>query len=231
MIKKHTAVYIFFGIVACADILSGQFFPELRYFTKPLLMPLLMLAYYMEVKPLSLFSRILLSGLFFSWVGDVLLMLESLNGSFFIGGLLSFLTAHLMYIRYFVKTKSLNESYLKSRPIMLLAIAAYVIELMYILWPYLGEMKVPVLIYGSVIGIMLALALWQIGKLDKKAATLFTAGAAFFVLSDSLLAINKFRSQFSYAGMAIMFTYCLAQYLIARGSARHLENSTTTVND
>lgn len=231
MIKKHTAVYIFFGIVACADIISGQFFPELRYFTKPLLMPLLMLAYYMEVKPLGLFSRILLSGLFFSWVGDVLLMLESLSGSFFIGGLLSFLTAHLMYISYFAKTKSPNDSFLKSRPVMLLAIVAYVIELMYILWPYLGEMKLPVLIYGSVIGLMLAFALWQIGKLDKKAAILFTAGAAFFVLSDSLLAINKFRSQFPYAGMAIMLTYCLAQYLIARGSARHLENPDTTVND
>jgi uncharacterized membrane protein YhhN len=231
MIKKHTVVYIFFGIVALLDILSGQFFPDLRYYTKPLLMPLLMLAYYMEVRPLGIFSRILLSGLFFSWVGDVLLMLESVNGSFFIGGLLSFLTAHLMYIRYFTKTNSNDESYLKRRPIMLLVIVAYVIELMYILWPYLGEMKVPVLIYGSVIGIMLAFALWQIGKLERQAAILFTAGAAFFVLSDSLLAINKFRSQFPYAGMAIMFTYCLAQYLIARGSARHLETSAATVKD
>jgi uncharacterized membrane protein YhhN len=114
---------------------------------------------------------------------------------------------------------------------MLLAIIAYVIELMYILWPYLGEMKVPVLIYGSVIGVMLACALWQIGKLDKKAAILFAAGAAFFVLSDSLLAINKFRSSFNYAGIAIMLTYCLAQYLLTRGSARHLETTFTPVND
>jgi len=231
MIKKHTAVYLIFGMVAILDILNGQFFPDFRYFTKPLLMPLLMLAYYLEVRRLGIFSGILLIGLFFSWAGDILLMFESFNGFFFIGGLLSFLTAHLMYISYFSKTRSVNEPYLKSRPVMLLAIVAYVIELMYILWPYLGEMKVPVLIYGSVIGIMLALALWQIGKLDKKAAILFTAGAAFFVLSDSLLAINKFRSSFAYAGAAIMFTYCLAQYLLARGSARHLENSTTTVND
>ena len=231
MIKKHIAVYIVFGMVAILDIFSSQFFPDLRYFTKPLLMPLLMLGYYLEVKRLSIFSRIFLSGLFFSWVGDILLMLESLNGGFFIGGLLSFLTAHLMYIRYFFKTKTANEPYLKSRPVMLIVIVAYVIELMYILWPYLGEMKVPVLIYGSVIGVMLAFALWQIGKLDKKAASLFVAGAAFFVLSDSLLAINKFRSSFAYAGAAIMFTYCLAQYLLVRGSARHLENSTTTVND
>jgi uncharacterized membrane protein YhhN len=136
-----------------------------------------------------------------------------------------------MYIRYFSKTNSVNEPYLKSRPVMLIVIVAYVIELMYVLWPYLGEMKVPVLIYGSVIGVMLAFALWQIGKLDKKAACLFVAGASFFVLSDSLLAINKFRSSFSYAGIAIMLTYCLAQYLLARGSARHLQTSSTPVND
>ncbi len=231
MIKKHTAVYIVFGIVALLDILNGQFFPDFRYFTKPLLMPLLMLAYFLEVKQLGLFSRILLSVLFFSWVGDILLMFESINGVFFIGGLLSFLTAHLMYIRYFSKTNSVNEPYLKSRPVMLLAILAYVIELMYILWPYLGEMKVPVLIYGSVIGLMLSFALWQIGKLDKKAASLFVMGAAFFVLSDSLLAINKFRSSFAYAGTAIMFTYCLAQYFLVRGSARHLETLSTTVKE
>lgn len=231
MIKKHTAVYLVFGMVAILDILSGQFFPDFRYFTKPLLMPLLMLAYYLEVKRLGIFSVILLIGLFFSWAGDILLMFDSLNDFFFIGGLVSFLTAHLMYISYFSKTDSINEPYLKSRPVMLLAIVAYVIELMYILWPFLGGMKIPVLIYGSVIGLMLALAFWQIGKLDKKAASLFVMGASFFVLSDSLLAINKFRSSFVYAGAAIMFTYCLAQYLLVRGSARHLENSTTTVND
>lgn len=231
MIKKHTAVYIVFGMVAILDILGGQFFPDFRYVTKPLLMPLLMLAYYFEVKRLGLFSGILLIGLFFSWAGDILLMFESSNGFFFIGGLLSFLTAHLMYISYFSKTKSVNEPYLKSRPVMLLAIVAYVIELMYILWPYLGEMKVPVILYGSVIGLMLAFALWQIGKLDKKAASLFVMGASFFVLSDSLLAINKFRSSFAYAGAAIMFTYCLAQYLLARGSARHLETTSTPVNE
>jgi uncharacterized membrane protein YhhN len=228
MFKNHTIIYILFGLVALLDIISIEFFPGLRYFTKPLLMPLLMLAYFLEARPLGFFSIILLSGLFFSWLGDILLMLEELDGSLFIGGLVSFLTAHLLYIGYFAKTKSPRNSYLKSRPVMLLAVLAYIIELMYILWPTLGGMKIPVLIYGVVIGTMLSFALWQIGKLDKKAALLFCAGAAFFVLSDSLLAINKFHSQFSFAGMAIMFTYGLAQYLIVRGSARHLE--TTTIN-
>lgn len=224
-------VYILFGLVALLDIASITFFPGIRYFTKPLLMPLLMLGYYLEVKPLNTFSIILLWGLFFSWAGDVLLMMENYNGSFFIGGLVSFLTAHILYISYFAKTKSLQQPYLKSRPVMLLAVLAYIIELMYVLWPHLGGMKIPVIIYGIVIGTMLCFALWQIGKLDNKAAAFFTAGALFFVLSDSLLAINKFRGGFSYAGILIMLTYCLAQYLLARGSARHLKTlPETTAN-
>jgi uncharacterized membrane protein YhhN len=231
MIRQHTLVYLLFGLTAMLDIVCITLFPEIRFITKPLLMPLLMLGYYLEVKPLNTFSNILLWGLFFSWSGDVLLMLENYNGSFFIGGLLSFLTAHILYISYFARTKSLRQPYLKSRPVMLLAVLAYIIELMYILWPHLGGMKIPVAIYGIMIGTMLCFALWQIGKLENKTAALFTAGAFFFVLSDSLLAINKFRSSFLYAGILIMLTYCLAQYLLARGSARHIKSEcATTVN-
>jgi uncharacterized membrane protein YhhN len=231
MRKNYSLVYILFGVVAILDIFVAFFFSEIRIFTKPLLMPLLMLGYYLEVKPLKDFSKILLWGLFFSWVGDILLMLEASNGSFFIGGLLAFLTAHLLYIRYFSKTKSAYESYLKSRPIMLLAVLVYVIELLYILWPYLGGMKLPVVVYACVIGTMLAFALWQFGKLEKKTSLLFIGGAVFFVISDSLLAISKFKDQFPLSDILIMFTYCLAQYLLARGSARHLETSFTNVND
>jgi uncharacterized membrane protein YhhN len=228
MIRPHALVYILFGLVAILDIVCITLFPEIRYFTKPLLMPLLMLGYYLEVKTLKSFSIILLWGLFFSWSGDILLMMENYNGSFFIGGLVSFLTAHILYITYFARTKSSQQPFLKSRPVMLLAVLAYIIELMFVLWPHLGGMKIPVIIYGIVIGTMLCFALWQIGKLENQTAALFTAGAFFFVLSDSLLAINKFRSSFSYAGIFIMLTYCLAQYLLARGSARHIKSISVT---
>jgi uncharacterized membrane protein YhhN len=46
---------------------------------------------------------------------------------------------------------------------------------------------------------------------------LFVAGALLFVCSDSLLAINKFGQPFRFAGLLIMFTYCLAQFLIVWG--------------
>jgi uncharacterized membrane protein YhhN len=224
MKKSHRAAYLLFAVAAVADLLLSQFHPEGRYFTKPLLMPLLMAGYFLEIKPLNYFSRIILFALFFSWLGDVFLMFEQVMPVFFIVGLASFLTAHLLFIVYFSRIKSGSVSFLRKRPVMLLAVLAYVVELMFVLWPHLGGMKIPVLLYGIVIGTMLCFALWQYGKVPSGAAGLFIAGALLFVASDSLLAINKFKAPMLHGGLWIMSTYTLAQYFIARGSARHLSS-------
>jgi uncharacterized membrane protein YhhN len=85
-------------------------------------------------------------------------------------------------------------------------------------------MKFPVLIYGLVIGTMLAFALWQYGKVPARAAWFFIVGALLFVASDSMLAINKFKTPITHGGLWIMGTYILAQYLIAKGSALHINS-------
>lgn len=98
---------------------------------------------------------------------------------------------------------------------------AYLIELMYLLWPFLGDMKIPVLLYGITISTMLSAALWQYQKLENKTAVFFILGAFFFVVSDSILAINKFRNAFETAGILIMTTYIVAQLLIVEGAIRY----------
>jgi uncharacterized membrane protein YhhN len=80
-----------------------------------------------------------------------------------------------------------------------------------------------VIIYGIIISVMLAMALWQYGKLSSLTAWLFILGALFFVMSDSMLAIDKFKQHVAYAPVLVMSTYILAQFLIVRGSLRHLE--------
>jgi uncharacterized membrane protein YhhN len=113
---------------------------------------------------------------------------------------------------------------------MLLAVMAYLVELMYILWPHLGPMKVPVLLYGITISVMLSAAMWQYQKLDNKTALFFILGATLFVISDSLLALNRFREPFAMAGISIMATYILAQLFIVMGAIKLQvqEQSTTT---
>ncbi|HNM27623.1 MAG TPA: lysoplasmalogenase family protein, partial [Saprospiraceae bacterium] len=46
------------------------------------------------------------------------------------------------------------------------------------------------------------------------------AGALLFVLSDSLIAINKFGHPFNGARLMIMVTYLLGQFLLVSGARR-----------
>ena len=77
-------------------------------------------------------------------------------------------------------------------------------------------MKVPVVVYGAVISAMFFVAL-QLLFYKSKASRQIILGAVLFVISDSVLAFNKFYSSFNNAGLVIMLTYTFAQYFITKG--------------
>jgi uncharacterized membrane protein YhhN len=94
--------------------------------------------------------------------------------------------------------------------------------LIILLSPYLGDMKLPVRIYGIVISFMFMLAMHMLFIKNKTAGRFMMTGALLFVISDSVLAINKFYQPFEAAGMVIMLTYGLAQLFIVEGSIRYM---------
>lgn len=193
--------------------------------TKSLLMPLLAV---MLAKGSSLNinnNRLLLMALLFSWAGDVLLLFTYKNELFFIAGLISFLCAHIMYIFYFANIKGPHPSLLKQRPWLVVAALLYVAAFVFLLYPNLGALRLPVMVYACVIITMLLYSLHAYRQLPQPTASLFVWGASFFVLSDSLLAINKFYAPFPLAGVAIMLTYCLAQYGIISGGIRRAHHT------
>jgi uncharacterized membrane protein YhhN len=218
MKPKPKQLFFLFAIVSLTEIgfiaTNNQ---NLRLISKPFIIPLLTACYLsLQIPRKPIMKDFILHGLFFSWIGDILLQSEKL----FIPGFLAFLTAHIFYIIFFAKTRSNYNSFFKLRPIMLMAVLAYLVEFMYILWPYLGDMKIPVLIYGITISTMLSAAMWQYQKLENKTALFFIIGATLFVASDSLLAFNRFRESFNLAGVSIMTTYILAQLFIVTGAIR-----------
>ncbi|MFN5421789.1 MAG: lysoplasmalogenase [bacterium] len=216
---KSRNLFLLFAAICVSEILlllTGT--EQLRYLTKPLIIPVLGLIYYTSLNNKVHFGKdSVILALLFSWIGDVLLHLDG----FFIPGLISFLIAHVFYIIFLSTTRSDTASFFKLRPVMLIAVMAYLIELMYLLWPHLGDMKFPVLFYGITISTMLSAALWQYQKLDNRTATYFILGALFFVTSDSLLAFNKFRQSFEFSGAYIMTTYIIAQLFIVVGAIRY----------
>jgi len=197
----------------------------LRYFSKPLLMLLLVAYFIFSAKVSSSLKKWMILALLFSWLGDVLLMFESSNANFFIFGLAAFLLAHIFYIVLFDQIR-VREKF-KQSLFPLLPIAVYYIILISLLQPNLGAMQKPVSIYGLVISIMLSFAidLWRLK--DKTTAFLIIFGALLFITSDSLLAINKFYKPFDYAGIAVMSTYGLAQLLITLGTTRYISSLST----
>jgi uncharacterized membrane protein YhhN len=212
---KQAALWIsLFWIAVVADlsiIITGN--ESLRFYAKPLLMPLLMLALISSTPGKLSSIRLIVIGLFFSFLGDVFLMWDN----YFIPGLICFLLTHVFYIIYFLRLASKHGSFVKKNPWLILPLAAYAIGMVWFLFPKLGALAAPVAIYAAVISTMLASCINLYKQLIKSAYTYFIAGAFLFVLSDSLLAINKFYQSFSFAGIAIMSTYVLAQYLIVKG--------------
>lgn len=212
--KKITFAFLLLSLAEIVGIFTGS--EKLHFIVKPLLIPCLLLLLYRTISRVN-GKNLLLTGLLFSWAGDVLLMFESKNALFFIFGLVCFLTTHIFYITYFLKIRSANVSLLKKYPVLVPGVVAYGISLVWLLYPHLADLKLPVMVYAAVICSMLLCSLHVFVKVNRKPAVCYLAGAAFFVLSDSLLAINKFYQPFVYAGVFIMLTYCAAQYFIVRG--------------
>jgi uncharacterized membrane protein YhhN len=93
MKPKPKQLFFLFALISLAEIgLIATNNQNLRLISKPLIIPLLTACYLsLQIPRKPIMKDYLLHGLFFSWIGDVLLQSEKL----FIPGLLAFLTAHI----------------------------------------------------------------------------------------------------------------------------------------
>ncbi|MFN8439487.1 MAG: lysoplasmalogenase [Caldilineaceae bacterium] len=162
----------------------------------------------------SFYQSMIIGGLVFSLAGDVFLMLPQDR---FIPGLFSFLVAHLLYIAAFTNLAGLhNRSGWLYWPFLLIAL----LMLAY-LWRAVGKLRIYVIAYMLVISVMA----WQGAEYWFESGTTASAvaavGALLFLVSDSVLAIDRFRTKFATASIVVLSTYYVAQLLIAwsvRGS-------------
>lgn len=147
-------------------------------------------------------------GLALSAVGDVMLAWPRDR---FVAGLASFLLAHVAYSAAFVM-----RSGFAATPWVVIAVALWGVLMLALLWPGVGKSLRPaVVLYVAVILFML----WQAAEvwlaIGDRSSALALVCAIFFCLSDSTLALNKFRRPFAAATVVVMTTYYLAQWLIA----------------
>lgn len=207
-------IYIAISIIYLIIIFLG--YHNLDLFLKPLLIPLLGFGVYFNRSIPS--KNNLLTALFFSWAGDVILLFTDMAEIYFILGLVSFLIAHIAYCVLFNKQNTIEIHINKILfGIGSLIIAFYLVSMICVLLPKLGELKIPVIVYASVISIMLLFAFNGYLIWKNKASLYIFLGAATFVVSDSILAVNKFHTTIEKSSFFIMLTYLVAQYLIVVG--------------
>ncbi|TMI72993.1 MAG: lysoplasmalogenase [Bacteroidetes bacterium] len=221
-LRKQTWIILFF-IILIANISGGLLKDQwLDYISKPLIV-VSVVAYFLSQTSGSstTLKKWILPALFFSWVGDILLMFQVASQLFFLLGLSSFLLAHIFYIIFFQSIRAREKTTPKLW--LLLIVLVYYTALISFLSPHLRDMKLPVIIYGAVISLMLSLALDMLFISNKRAGRWMMTGALLFVLSDSVLAINQFYQSFPLAGVIIMLTYGLAQLFIIEGAIKYIK--------
>jgi len=220
---KKTIWIILFALVLLIDLVAVYSNNEsLRFTTKPLLMPLLVIYLLLQTKTKNSNLKVwIFLALFFSWAGDIFLLFEEERPNFFLFGLSAFFIAQVFYIVFFHNIRM--REYIRGNALLLLLVIVYYSILISVLSPYLGNMKLPVRIYGVVLSFMVMLAMHTMLGKNKRAAVWMMTGAILFVASDSLLAFNKFFSAFNYSGLIVMLTYGLAQLFITEGAVRYID--------
>ncbi|MCF8257497.1 MAG: lysoplasmalogenase [Flavobacteriales bacterium] len=222
---------LFYGALTLCHLLILYFeLGTLHLIVKPMFMPILMFMLYRGAQDRkSSFFMLMQFGLLLSWFGDIALMLDRDNPLYFIAGLSFFLLAHLGYTAAFVgsiRRSSAPFSYAKS-----IGLASVFILFTGVFFSLmqggLGEMYVPVLAYTLVITAMGIAASVRHGHAPASDYGLIVWGAVLFILSDCVIAWNKFVVDFPYDQVLNMSLYLSGQFLLAYGTVIHLGSRQT----
>lgn len=156
--------------------------------------------------------RWLLIGLGFSLAGDIALLWPQQG---FLPGLVSFLVAHLAYLVAFTR-----ESPLAARKAPFVAYALLAGAILAFLWGGIpSALRWPVLAYVVCLAAMAAqtAVVWQLarGQAGERRASLAALGGFLFMVSDALLAINRFHTPLPASSLWILASYWSAQWLLA----------------
>lgn len=193
LIFGFSLFYIFFiSLIPDAMVMSFKLIPMLLIIT---------LAICKRAGNVSKFKILIIIGLIFCAIGDYTLQ-------WFLLGLTSFFIGHIFYISAFSTT---NE---KPVPISI-KISLFCYGAIMAIWIGSTVFKQGDGILSIAVALYIAVILtmgWTAVRTGSKFALI---GALSFILSDSILAINKFVIDVPFSHQAIMLTYYLAQLLIA----------------
>ena len=208
-----TFIPCFLAILAVELIVvSSADLPPYRIITKPLVVGSL-LVYFLLQKVERKTKVLVTSALIFSIIGDIQLIYAGKYEYLFVGGLMAFLFAHVLYIIEFSRTRNRKAGVLAPLSILLI----YAIAIFWYLSDALENMMLPVGIYIITILIMILFAYLRDDSMTDNGYIYVVSGALLFMLSDSIIGITRFKSDIPYSRILVMAIYGFAQLLMVLG--------------
>lgn len=206
--NKIKIAFIVFLIVSLLDVVGIVFeIPLLIHTFKPLIIPSLLVVYVFSVRKRN---NTYIAALIFSFLGDSFLMYE--GDLYFMIGLISFLIAHILFI--IIVLKRIQNPKMATVVVSSLPFLVLFVGLLGVLYNSLDELLIPVIIYGLTISLFGTVSLIDYLNKQCNSSLLMLIGASIFIVSDSILAINKFYVATKVFAILVMITYIIAQYFI-----------------
>ncbi len=202
-----------YWIFSWVTILTAGTGRRIRCFFKPLTIPLLGLFYFSAAEHIEI---LVLSALFFSFLGDLLLLGQS-RKRFFISGLFAFLAGHIAYAVYFFGSLGSIESLPRWVFLVLLLYGLASLGILRLLSGKSRILKVPVIFYIIIISGMNFSTLCRLGSYSGASFWFPFIGSLLYLLSDTLLGIRNFKRRIPQISRVISITYHLAQFFLILG--------------
>ncbi len=163
----------------------------------------------------------------FSLLGDTFLMFTDEQLNIFMLGLSSFLVAQIAYILLFLRTVNISgkQPFIRENPAWLIGFLVFGGFIYFLLFNQLDTiLKIAVFVYMMALLGMSAMALNRYKAVNSTSFNLVFVGSVLFVISDTLIALDKFLSPIPNDRLLVMSTYIAAQFLIMMGILKQFEN-------
>jgi len=201
----------FVVILLLREILVYKENKTAKYFLTPMITFSIasMVVYSFFAQGPHLYSALILLALLFALIADTLLMV--IEVSLLPYGLVFFLLTHVLYVAAFSQIYVFNWWNI----LIAGALGLYLIFFYKRIKDKVGSLKIPVLIYMTILSTMVFLAVSSVGAEVSSKNILIAAGALLFAVSDSILATNEFVNKIPHSTVYTWATYGPAQMLIA----------------
>lgn len=204
------AVYIVIVLLHLFACFTGRL--PLRYFTKPFIIPLLIVIAYASgaAVPTAIYFSLV-----FAFIGDILMMRKDLPIAL-LGGIIAFGVSHVLHIVEISKSIS-HPSGIKIAIALIVYIGVGAFVFLKLNKYIHQQLKIPTFFYTILLATASFTAFLSLISLPSFSRTLIFLGSLFFMVSDTVLGFQIFKRNWKYADFSVMASYILAQTLITYG--------------